>query len=437
MRIRHYSVRNPFLTIASDMLLIPHTWMRRTLLLGLFCPFLLITSSLRAYESSEAQLVRINREVTTLRQKLGDRAGMPEVEDKFTLIPPTATWLTAAEAQPAFARLLSRIESIRWWKIGLDPTRTEHALREPAAVIIGCLAAYRARLDGADHALALAREAGDFLVWAQDEAGTGVFPFPAVRGGKGAAFRAAEKFLAQAARAGRTADLVHRGWIVDDAEDGGLQFDNGEAGVALLELHAETGDPRYLKSAVRAADWAENRPIVRNWNYNSFSVHLLARVYAVTGGRRYLDAALRKARVGVIPGQLTDGPRAGRWLDPHNARPAYHYIMMRALTELVAVLPPEDRNRDQLVITLRRGLLARNSEFSGPGAATKEEAMNALLRVRQVFASDLEFLHNTQTDLALDALGRLVSAQYRRGGEPMSPRGLGQFLAYAVVRSPE
>jgi hypothetical protein len=390
-----------------------------------------------AEESTAAQLARVSRDVADLRQRLGDRAGQPEVEDKFTPIPSTATWLTAAEAQSAFVRVLPRLERLRWWRIGLDPTHTEHALREPAAVIFGCLAAHRAKLDGADRALALAREAGDFLVWTQEEAGTGVFPFPAVRGGQGAAFAAADRFLARAERAGRTAELVHRGWIVDDADDGGLQFDHGEAGVALLELHAATGDSRYLQSAVRAADWAEHRPIVRNWNYNSFSVYLLARVYAVTRERRYLAAARHKMLVGVIPGQLTDGPRGGRWLDPHNARPAYHYIMLRALTELLAVLPPDDPARDECRAALRRGLLARNPDFTGPGAPNKEEAITTLLRVREVFAADAAFRRQTQTDAALDALGRLVSAQWRRGGEPLSPRGLGQFLAAAVARPAE
>jgi len=98
-----------------------------------------------------------------------------------------------------------------------------------------------------------------------------------------------------------------------------LQFDNGECGIAMFDLFELTQDPRYLDSARQAANWALTRPLCTNWNYNSFSVHLLAKAYDVTQEPEYRDAALKKALLGVIPGQLIDGPRAGRWMDAHNA----------------------------------------------------------------------------------------------------------------------
>ena len=138
------------------------------------------------------------------------------------------------------------------------------ALREPAAIVSGCVRAVRAELDGAPRSLAYAREAGDFLVWAQSQGGTGVFPFPAVRGvTRDKAFVAADRFLAKAEREGRLADVVRNGWAVDDVTDGGLQFDHGEAGVAMFELYEATKEKAYLTSAQWAADWAEKRPIAR------------------------------------------------------------------------------------------------------------------------------------------------------------------------------
>ncbi len=378
---------------------------------------------------------KIQAEVAVVRARLGPRAGTPEVADRHLPIPRDAAWLTPAEARSAFARTLPRLEKLRWWRPGLEPAKLEHALREPAAVVAGCAAAAGAGLEGADRALREARLAADYLLAAQAEAGAGLFPFPAVRGAtRDPAFAAADRFLRRAEQTGQLDRFLHRGWVIDDGDDGGLQFDNAEAGTALLDLYRETKDARDLAGARRAADWALARPLARNWNYNSFSAHLLARAAAATGERLYLDAAVAKLRHGVIPGQLADGPRAGRWLDPHNARPAYHYIMLRALAETIGALPADDAARPELVRALALGLRARNADFAGPGAPNKDKAMEALLAVHRVFAADRDFLRSTLSDSALDALGRLVSDEFRRGQAPLGPREWGQFLAFAAVR---
>ncbi len=389
--------------------------------------------ALGSIRPSEIEISAIRADVAAYRKKRGDQAGVPEVADKFLPIPKTAQWLTPAEAQGAFATLHGKLEQLRWWKMGLDPATLEHALREPAAIVSGCVRAVRAGLDGAPRSLAYARDAGDFLVWAQTQGGTGVFPFPAVRGvTRDKAFVAAEKFLQRAERDGRLADVVRKGWAVDDLSEGGLQFDNGEAGVAMFELYEATKDEKYLTSARKSADWAAARPIARNWNYNSFSVYLLAEAYRVTGERHYFEAAVRKTLLGVIPGQLTDGPHAGRWVDAHNARPAYHYIMMRALAQLASLMPQDDAARPEILRVLTLGLKTRNEEILGPGAANKDKAMEALLIVNRLFAGDAAFLRESRSAEALDALGKLVSAQFRRGAAPLGPREWGLFLEFVV-----
>lgn len=437
----------PRLAIAGKPLpssfVVPHM-LRNLLFIARLTVAVLLTANLRGAEPAslaatpptDAELAAIRTEVAAYRKKTGDQAGVPEVADKFIPIPKNAVWLTTTEAQGAFAKMHGQLEQVRWWKIGLDPAKLEHALREPAAILSGCVRAVRAGLDGAPRSLVYAREAGDFLVWAQEQGGTGVFPFPAARGvTRDKAFEAGEKFLARAERAGRLADVVRNGWAVDDLADGGLQFDNGEAGVAMFELSEATKEKKYLTSAQRAADWAAARPIARNWNYNSFSVYLLAEAFRVTGERRYLDAAVRKTLLGVIPGQLTEGPRAGRWVDAHNARPAYHYIMMRALAQLASVLPHDHSARPEIMRALTLGLKARNEEILGPGAANKDKAMEALLIVNRLFAADATFLRESRSAEALDALGKLASAQFRRGAAPLGPREWGMFLEFIVWKA--
>lgn len=360
---------------------------------------------------ADNNLEAVRAAVAVGREALGKMAGEPEVTDEFRPVPAEAKLMSRDEAQRGFTPHFATLEMMRWWKIGVDPT----TLTAPS--------------------LAMAKDTADFLMWAQEQAGSGVYPFPAARGtSKARAMEVATRFIANAEKAGKLDTVLRNGWAFDDAGDGGLQFDNGECGAAMLDLFEVTKDQRYLDSARKAADWAAARPLCPNWNYNSFSVFLFARIFAVTHEAKYLDAAIQKARLGVIPGQLTNGPHAGRWMDPHNARPAYHYIMMRALAQLVAVLPPDHVARPEIVSALSLGLKTRNAEMVARGVMNKDHAIESLLLVNHIFKSDAAFLRDTQSTAALDAIGRLVSEESRRGKQPLSPGVWGLFLEFIASR---
>lgn len=392
----------------------------------------LVAEVIRAMASDDLDRVRAG--VAQARSRLGEKAGVPEVADEFRAVPRDARMLSAQEAMPGFTAQFERLEMMRWWIIGVEPAKLKAPLRGIASVISGQAAAARAGLQGAERGIAMAKDAADFLIWAQEQAGAGCYPFPAARGTSGArAMEVASRFLAQAEKAGRLGEITRNGWVFEDLGDGGLQFDNGECGVAMFELHAITGERRYLDSARRAADWALTRPLCANWNYNSFSVRLLARAFRSTGDARYLDSAVRKARIGMLPGQLADGPRAGRWFDPHNARPAYHYLMMGALAELAFAMPVSHEHRPEILRALSLGLKTRNSEMVARGVMNKESALEALLTVRSAFREEPDFLRETMSDQALQVLGRFVSAEARRGKQPIAPGPWGKFLEYVLI----
>jgi hypothetical protein len=189
----------------------------------------------------------ISSAAVAINTELGKNAGIPEIPDEYIPVPKSAKWLTVEEAAPGFGPWFKQLGELRWWNIGLDPQQIAHPLREPASIISGNLAAHRAKLESADRSLQVAKGAAGFLIWAQEQGGTGVFPFPASRGISGAPeFRAAERRLRQAERDGRLSEMVNDGWAVNDLGDGGLQFDNAECGVALLELYEVTRNERYL-----------------------------------------------------------------------------------------------------------------------------------------------------------------------------------------------
>ncbi len=387
-----------------------------------------LSAAMKAVDEAEVKKVA-KRSV----ELLGDQAGLPEAVDEFRPVPKDAKPLAPDELATAFDPFVGYIGRQKWWKVDLDPTKTTHALREVATVIEGCLAARRAGAAKSDELLKIATDAGDFLVWAQERAGTGVFPFPAVRNGTGRPFEVAERFYKQAEKDGKLDQVINNGWAVEDFDDGGLQFDNGLAGAALVRLFEATKDEKYKKAAVRAADWAVTRRVVTNWNYNSFSVLLLAEVYRLTGDDKYLTSAKLKTRLGLLPGQLTDGPRKGRWADAHNARPAYHYIMVRGLAALAAVLPKDDPDLPAVVESLRLALLACNPDFE-MGIVNADSTVEALVRVRSLPPHVAEKLAKCHTDEALATLERYAADGFRAKKSPLGPGAWGLLLAYHKER---
>ncbi|MEI8379537.1 MAG: hypothetical protein WCJ09_05380 [Planctomycetota bacterium] len=386
-----------------------------------------------ALDLAAAQKSEDEAEVKRLAKKaietLGDHAGTPEIADQFREVQKNAKPLSPQECRTAFDPYIDFIEKQKWWNVGLDPAKTNHLPRELATIIEGCLAARSVNEANAERLLKIAKDAGDFLVWSQEQAETGVIPFPAVRNGKGRPFEVAERFMRQAEKEGKLDQVVKNGWAVEDFSDGGLQFDNGLAGVALVQLFETTKDDKYKKAAIRAADWAAARPVVTNWNYNSFSVFLLAEVYRITGDKKYLESAKKKTRLGLLPGQLTEGPRSGRWADAHNARPAYHYIMVRGLAALAAAMPKDDADLPAVVESLRLALSARNPDFE-KGIFNADSSVEALIRVKMLPPHVAEKLADCKTNDALETLERYAGEGFRARKTPLGPGAWGQLLEY-------
>ena len=120
-------------------------------------------------------------------------------------------------------------------------------------------------------------------------------------------------------------------------------------------------------------------------------------------------------------------------MDPHNARPAYHYIIMQSLAALAHELPGDHAHRAEILSALSLGLKARNSEMVSQGVMNKDHAIETLLAVNREFSGDAAFLRETRSAEALDVLARLVSEEARRGKQPLSPGGWGRFLAFIAA----
>lgn len=209
--------------------------------------------------------------------------------------------------------------------------------------------------DSLDELDALARGVASILTNLQQTEGH--FPFPDLRGRNLRFGDMIEKQLAAGAIE------IRDGWVVTADPDGGSQFDTGVCGVALLRAGKAWGNPAWTAAGIRAADWALGQKCVANFNYNAFSVSLLAEAFAASGKREYLEGALAKFRLGVAPGQAPNG----RWIDPHNARTVYHVIILRAMGDLLASLPVD-----------RTDEIAAARAIAGPAVASLLDEFDAM-----------------------------------------------------------
>jgi len=176
---------------------------------------------------------------------------------------------------------------------------------------------------------------------------------------------------------------------------------------------------------------------VTNWNYNSFSVYLLATAYRITHDSKYLAVAKEKTLLGVLPGQLQDGPNKGRWVDPHNARPAYHYIMIRGLTALFAVFPEDHENGDdgdrkRIATSIRTAMQARNGEFATKGIMNVDSSLEAILLFKSLPTKQQEAIGPCQTDEAFDVLERHCVARLRKNEGSFRPGVGGSYFAWIL-----
>ena len=303
----------------------------------------------------------VYRAVEPLQEALGLYAGLPESPEKCFLPIHTQAPDTGMLNPTTDELLKAALKG--YGSRSAFAQKNQMELREAAYVAIVCMARCEAGAPKAQAYAARAREELDYLLARQHA--TGLFPYPAdPRGAAPAHLRATAERLRKEAP-----ERIWKGYLIID--DAGNQFDTGCCAYALVQGYRGTGEERYLAAAKRAADWAAEQHLAPNWNYNAFSVWQLAALYGITKTPKYLDSAIEKALIGVLPGLMPNG----RWVDQHNAKQTYHFIMVRALTELLRVLPLEQPRHKEIKDKTLLATESRARDILRDGVSNSESAI--------------------------------------------------------------
>jgi hypothetical protein len=339
--------------------------------------------------------------VGAITKLLGDEAGLPDVRragdrDKPVAIKPgelADLFIKQIEADP------------RWLKMLSAGVPTDTLPRTYASVVQGCVLARplveahrKEKLEILD---GLVRGCCKAMLTLQLD--PGFFRFPDLRGKHLWYGEAIETLVEQ------HPDAVRDGWVVVPDPTGASQIDAAECGIALLRAGSAYKNADWTAAGRKAADWSLGQPCVPTFYYNAMSVSLLCEAFRATKDQKYLDGARKKFAVGVAPAQSA----GGRWLDPVSARTANHVVLIRALNDLVEVLPA-GKERDAATDATGRAIQSLLDEGDKLGAPATSHTVQELSRY---LSSHPEADRRVRTvlDQAAGAVMRKAAATDRSG----------------------
>ncbi|MCF6325421.1 MAG: hypothetical protein L3J89_14070 [Gammaproteobacteria bacterium] len=178
-----------------------------------------------------------------------------------------------------------------------------------------------------------------YLVKAQLEAGTGVFPFPADVNNP--EFGAAVRDLISS----RCRTCIVNGWVIrlPGQQIEHLYFDHGYALVTLSRYHINSNNNNVLAALRAAANWILDKPIANNIHYNSALIKGLSYAYKATNDARYREHARTLHRYGVYSGFLSvNGKLQAYARDEYNAQLEFHGYIVSGMMALLSILDSDD-----------------------------------------------------------------------------------------------
>lgn len=339
---------------------------------------------------------------------LGDQSGLPDVRKKGEK--GKASPVKPAEVAELFLKVIeSDPKALKFLSAGVPATDTP--ARSYASIALGCLTIrplvgkhVKEKLELLDGVIGGCCKSMLALQLAD-----GHFKFPDLRGKNLVIGDLIDKLVDQ------DAEAVKDGWLVVPFPDGSSQIDTAECGMALLDAGKTLKNKDWTDAGLKAANWSSSFPAVPTWNHNAYSASLLCAAFQATGEAKYRDSALKRYRIGIQPGQAANG----RWLDTESARTGNHFVMIRALHDLVDSLPPGP-DRESVAQVLAKAARAVRDEADTLGVPMTPLTIRELDRHLRSLIGDVTSWRNMLELAASTAVQRCTQGGKVRAAVPLS-----------------
>lgn len=358
-----------------------------------------------------------------IKKELGLQQGLPATEEKYTILESNTELLSLSSAIDLSRKLIDKDISVykELWKTakGIKPkTALPNSifLRTSAEYAMGLMLIADKETD--------IRRKNDYTSWATQtldslltmQLSSGAFPFPDLRIYNDPIFTPIlNNFITSCGK--DSVNVLVNGWIVDDKNTGEFKFDAGVITHAFYCAYLYTKAVKYKEAVIRLADYLLNLPLNVNYNYNTFVALGLANGYALTNNITYLIRGIQNLKLGVFPGQSTNG----KWIDGHNASARYHNIIIQNCAELLSHL--EKNEQEELNSVLCKAVRNQlNSTYTcGSSTGFRWLLNNAFHAINKT--------NKNLTDSTLSILGRYIQTANNNGNYLDIPT-MGEYLHF-------
>ncbi len=156
--------------------------------------------------------------------------------------------------------------------------------------------------------------------------------------------------------------------------DGWTIQETSRLGIAFLQAGKQNKNKLWLDSAELAGNWICSQVIQSNSLLNAEAISFLVELYLNRPDEKYLKHSVLLWQFGLSPMQIDvkDHPHLGAWSEPYQVRMTHHLRIYKALTQLEAIMPTSNPQKQKLLKSISLAEKYIEHELARYGATDPE-----------------------------------------------------------------